>query len=164
MTRGECSERLLTQDAIVSAAQGYIGVPFKHAGRSQWGLDCVGLLIAIGNDLGMMDGYDYTSYGRHIDTNRLREEIERFCAPLHRETATQAASAWEMGDILLFEFRRSPQHVGILSGASRFVHACLSTKRVVEVRLDASWREHLVDVFRWRQFPVPEPGRKSDTT
>jgi hypothetical protein len=47
--------------AIVRAAKSYLGVRFRHQGRDRTGLDCVGLVVRVCNDLGMAvtDTLDY---------------------------------------------------------------------------------------------------------
>jgi cell wall-associated NlpC family hydrolase len=54
---------------IVAAARGWIGVPWRHQGRSRAGVDCVGLIVVVCRELGLSD-YDSTVYGRDPDPTR----------------------------------------------------------------------------------------------
>lgn len=45
----------LLSDRIVEQARTWIGVPFLHQGRTRIGVDCLGLVIAVGQELGMVD-------------------------------------------------------------------------------------------------------------
>jgi cell wall-associated NlpC family hydrolase len=48
---------------IVAAARTYLGVPWRHQGRTRAGLDCAGLIVMVARDLALSD-YDSTAYGR----------------------------------------------------------------------------------------------------
>jgi len=54
---------------VQAAAYKYHGVPYKHQGRTQWGLDCAGLLAITAKDLGIpfRDRYDYPRRPRGND-------------------------------------------------------------------------------------------------
>ena len=43
---------VLRRREIVAAARAWIGTPYKHQGRGRKGLDCVGLLVEVANDMG----------------------------------------------------------------------------------------------------------------
>jgi len=50
-----------TLQDVQDTARRYKGVPYKHQGRTQWGLDCAGLLAITARDLGIpfKDRHDY---------------------------------------------------------------------------------------------------------
>ena len=50
-------------DAIVAAARVWLGVPWRHQGRTRQGVDCAGLVVLVGRGLGLAD-YDTCAYGR----------------------------------------------------------------------------------------------------
>ena len=50
-------------DTIVAAARSWLGVPWRHQGRTRQGVDCAGLVVLVGRELGLAD-YDTTAYGR----------------------------------------------------------------------------------------------------
>ena len=43
---------VLRRRDIVQAARNWIGTPYRHQGRGRAGLDCVGLLVEVANDMG----------------------------------------------------------------------------------------------------------------
>jgi cell wall-associated NlpC family hydrolase len=52
------------REQIVEEARKYLGVRFRHQGRTVAGIDCAGLILNVGNDLGLIEysetGYDST--------------------------------------------------------------------------------------------------------
>lgn len=55
---------MVNRTEIVEAARKYKGTKFKKLGRSKAGMDCVGLLVMAGRDVGLtiedMDDYDFS--------------------------------------------------------------------------------------------------------
>lgn len=131
--------------AIVTAARACLGTRFRHQGRAPGrGLDCVGLVAVVGRTLGLVD-YDVIDYGRLPNEARLRAHIE---AAGFQPVDPEAARA---GDVALMRFTRAAQHVGILTGQSpkgrTLIHAWMQAGRVVEHRLDPSWRARILSVY-----------------
>lgn len=129
---------------LVDAARSYLGVPFRHRGRTSAGLDCAGLLVVAYRDLGI-ELPDIRIYGREPHKNGLVRAVEDgFGQPLGR--------APEPGDVLLMRFEREPHHLGIVGdyihGGLSLIHAYGAAGRVVEHRLDAAWRARIVAVYR----------------
>ena len=50
-------------DAIVAEARTWLGVPWRHQGRSRAGVDCAGLVVLVARALELAD-HDSTAYGR----------------------------------------------------------------------------------------------------
>ena len=46
------ADRVRTRREIIMAARAWIGTPYKHQGRGRAGLDCVGLMIEVGDAVG----------------------------------------------------------------------------------------------------------------
>jgi cell wall-associated NlpC family hydrolase len=130
----------MTPADFIAAARSYVGVPFRHQGRTRHGVDCIGLVVCAARDIGLTLA-DRTDYPR--DPNGLLPlEMARQFAPVESPQA---------GDILLMRFRGEPQHVAILAGAT-LIHGYASIGRVVEHGLDAKWRRRIVATYRLKEF------------
>ncbi len=131
-------------NALVAAARRYLGVPFRHRGRTALGLDCAGLALIAYKDLGL-DLPDIRVYGREPHKNGLERAVEAALGPaLDR--------APRVGDVLIFRFDRDPHHIGIagdyVHGGLSLIHAYGTAGRVVEHRLDDTWYGRIVAVHR----------------
>jgi cell wall-associated NlpC family hydrolase len=83
--------------AFVSAARGFLGVPWVHQGRSEKGMDCVGLVVLSARAAGI-EAPLTANYGRLQDYRQARRYLEQFC--------DRVGSA-EVGDIVLFKNSQS---------------------------------------------------------
>lgn len=137
---------MVSRGAVVMAARKYLGVPFVHAGRNMNGIDCVGLLIKTGQDVGMFE-WDDVDYGPAVDPDRLVREVEMFCSPVDGPIGK--------ADVLLFNILGYPQHVGIVTEAgsvdcpASFIHAYQTVGKVVEHELDCSWLDRIARRYFW---------------
>lgn len=131
--------------AFVAEARTYMGVRFKHQGRSRRGLDCIGLpvvsLRAIGRQV-----WDSPAYGREAATQGLRDALVRNAGqPIPKDQMRE-------GDIALMAFVGEPSHVGIITdypdGGFALLHTFAQKKMVVEHRMDAQWLGYITEVFR----------------
>jgi cell wall-associated NlpC family hydrolase len=131
-----------THADIVAEARTWVGTPFKHQGRLKGiGADCGGLVLRVGQALGLL-AYDVApTYGRQPSGNDMR----RICAELFE----WRGAVWEPGDILLLAFTGEPQHVGIASDIG-IIHVYAQVRRCVEHRLDAEWRARVRGVYAYR--------------
>lgn len=89
------------------AARSFVGAKWRHRGRSERAMDCLGLLFLSAVRVGQ-DWQDVKGYGREPWDNQLATELERrFGAPVPRDKI-------QVGDILLIRWRESePSHVGV---------------------------------------------------
>jgi cell wall-associated NlpC family hydrolase len=136
------------REQAVNEARGWIGVPFRHQGRTRAGIDCVGLLVCVGRAMGL-PAYDVTGYSRRAQGMGF---IEHFRANLE-EVAPAAAQA---GDVVVFVETVYPCHTGILSerhGALHLIHAHAPRRVVLEEPFVGEWRDKLRFAFR---FPGAE--------
>lgn len=125
---------------IIKCARLALGTSFHHQGRQPGvGLDCVGLVIWVGQSLGLTD-FDILNYPRLPQGDQLREVAEQAgFVPVPQERP---------GDIACFRLGRNPQHVGILTGHG-LIHACQNVGRVIEHRLDEHWRRRIISIFKF---------------
>lgn len=124
------------------AALKYLGVPYQHQGRSTAGMDCVGLIIAVGRDLGIdMNDQDYPYLKIPDPTVLLSGMMNNF---MHKP-----GSSYEPGDIIVFRIRRNPQHVGIILENNKLIHSYENVGKVVMHDMDQRWVKRIAAVFSY---------------
>jgi cell wall-associated NlpC family hydrolase len=131
------------RDQIIQTARTYKDTPFHWHGRLKGiGIDCAGLPICVGRELGLFPAdFDLLEYGNYPQNmlQTLREHCDE------RPKAER-----EPGDILCFRLRKEPQHAGImtdLDGAG-IIH-CSMRWAVIEHCLDVEWEDRIAGVFRY---------------
>lgn len=136
---------------IVDAARAYVGAPFRHQGRTKRGIDCVGVLIAVARDLGVMRAdEDYTGYGRHPSPVELMRCVSNHCT--RRRDGLR-----EPGDIAVMRWEAQPQHAAIITrlpdGREGILHSYANARACVEHGITAQWIERIVgDVYELKGF------------
>jgi len=135
-------------ERAVEIARTWLGTPYLHqASVRHAGADCLGLLRGVWRELydaepEPVQAYtqDWSEAGRH---ERLWVAAER-----HLRAVDGPVSA---GRVILFRMRDGAvaKHLGLASGADRFIHA-YSGHGVVESALTGAWRRRLVAQF---EFP-----------
>ena len=130
-------------DAFVAAARSFVGVPWRHLGRSHTGVDCIGLVLLAAREVGV-DLPDPVPYAREPQGTRLLEGILGHAARVSEVRA---------GDVLLFRMGLYGGHVGIASvhpawGVPACLHAYAPRRQVVEQPMDAELRAELIGAFR----------------
>lgn len=132
-------------DLIVAAARSFVGVPWRHLGRSRAGVDCIGLVLLALREADV-EVPDPAPYEREPQGPRLLDGI--------RAHAMQVARH-EPGDVLLFRMGVYGAHVGIASTHATWhvpavIHAYAPHRMVVEAPIDSETRRALVGAFRLR--------------
>lgn len=133
---------------VVAAARGWLGVPWRHQGRSRAGVDCAGLLIAIARELRLAD-VDVGAYPMHADGSSLRS----LCGAYMTSIPIGDAAA---GDVVLLCFRAGmpESHLALVTdyprGGLALLHALNRAHGggVIEHRLDAHWRRTITAAYR----------------
>lgn len=133
-------------EVVVNEARRWIGTPYRHAGsRWQVGCDCLGLVRGVwraiyGSEPQPIAPYSAdwgeTGYGDPL----LEAARRHFAEKPHWEIAA--------GDLVAFRWRDgvAAKHVGIVTGAQRFIHA-YEGHAVVESALVPQWRRRIAGVF-----------------
>lgn len=125
---------------VVQSAREWVGVPYHHQGRVPAGLDCVGLLIVVARELGILPPhFDYTRYGRRPN-GQLDAALDQHLVPL----ATP-----EPGCIVAIAWHRRLHHVGIVGRTEQYdtlIHS-LDPHGVIEHRLDEKYQRRVVRCF-----------------
>lgn len=131
---------------VVTLAKGWIGVPFRHAGRSRQGVDCIGLVIKVAHEAGI-SSFDTTDYSRRP----VPSEFVQGCKEhLDRILLDDAGS----GDIGVFAEPRTPCHVGLIerdTGGRRWViHAYAPARKVIYEPLVGDRLSRMIMAFRFK--------------
>lgn len=91
------------------AQKWYGGAPYLWGGRTEWGIDCSGLVQSV-----------YAARGVQLP----RDSDQQFAQG--REIPIATEGAYEAGDLLFFAERGRVSHVALWAGAGRIVHSALS--------------------------------------
>ena len=139
----------MSQHAIIEAARRYVGVRFRHQGRSAQGVDCLGLLVCVSHDLGLawsdalMEKMQENNYSHFPDEAYLRDSIALFLRPSQHGLP-------QAGEVALMRIAGRTQHLGIIAmqaGITTLIHAYAPARRVVEHRLDDFWQGTIVQRY-----------------
>lgn len=143
---------------VIQAARKYLGVPFKHRGRTDRGIDCAGLVWCAYRDLGVIKP-DLKRYGREPYRDGLtRCLVEAFGEPVWQGERGQVVprDLLQVGDVALIRFEIHPHHI-VLIGDERlrglsFLHADATpgVRRVVEHGIEDRHLRTICAVFRER--------------
>lgn len=131
------------------AARSFLNVPFRHHGRTEKALDCIGhvrqSLIACGRQVTR----DVRYYSGEAYKGRLMAEVK---AELGEPTATGPKADVQENDVVMLHFNGEPHHMGIIGrmpyGSLSLIHADSVLGKVVEHRFDDVWRSRIVAVWR----------------
>jgi cell wall-associated NlpC family hydrolase len=127
-----------TSNDFIAAARSYMGVKWRHQGRNQMGVDCVGLVLCCLDEIGIpapdMQGYRRTPdpiFVEHIRNNSL------------------SSTTTDPGMLGIFRDGTQPCHVGIFAtmyGQTSLIHAYAGTGIVMEEVFIHDWPNKLVEV------------------
>lgn len=138
--------------AMVAAARGMIGRRWRHQGRSETGVDCVGLVLLSARAAGFTVD-DVTGYSRRALGAGFLEHFQ----PRMRGVSLVDGRP---GDVLVFTETVYPCHCGVLGGApaegpagATVIHAHGGRGLALEEPLAGDLRRRLSFVFR---LPVEE--------
>lgn len=126
----------ITSKQLIYSARGLKGVPWKHQGRSVFGVDCIGLVALsfekAGVDLPSLLGLqDSRNYGRNAHPEMLR---------LVRETCESISTPID-GCLIVMKFpgEEYPRHFGIYAQGN-VIHADSRSRCVVEHGYRGIWK------------------------
>lgn len=123
-----------TRRQIIRTARSYVGVPFRHQGRTRDGLDCIGLIIRVAHDLGLSTA-DFRSYSREPNARVFFDNLARHL--------TRKPGEPEPGDVLVFALPKYPCHIAIYTDLDTVIHALSKRGSVVEHALSDDWKQRI---------------------
>lgn len=119
-------------DALVSEAEGWLGVPYLWGGNTTSGVDCSGFLTAVYRD----------AVGIKLPrTTKLQKE---YCLAVDNDRRA-------VGDILFFSSKKSRgkvAHVGMYIGNNKMIHSSSSRGVVIDDLSMRYYKEHFLGVGR----------------
>jgi cell wall-associated NlpC family hydrolase len=131
---------LITPDQVVAAARSWLRTPWHHQARSRAGIDCAGLIVMVGRELGLFDpALDYKRYGRS-PIGKLEQILDQHFVKL---------PALEPGAVIAITWWEDAQHLGIVAdhyGRQMVVHSSLVHHEVVENGIDEQLKEQIVPI------------------
>jgi hypothetical protein len=137
----------MTGADVVTAARTFIGVRYKHQGRSREGVDCIGLPAMVRADLGL-EALDVRGYAKVSEGFEMLD----FCRT-HMLEVDRASLA--PGDILV-QISGIMRHMAIAAdyvfGGLSIIHAWMPNRRVVECRLDDGFMLTVRGCFRFKEI------------
>lgn len=131
---------------FIETARSLTHVRWRHQGRDACGVDCAGLVVYALQTMGR-PVEDALGYGRLPYRGRLEHLMRvNLGDPLPKEQM-------RFGDVVLMHGRGSaPSHCGILTeyvfGGFAMLHAYAPNREVIEHRIDQSWIDRIVEVYR----------------
>lgn len=133
-------------DELIEECRTYLGVPWRHQGRSRKGVDCVGFLLLALKHLNIYM-LEIKGYSRHPDGVELKAVMDK------QPSLERVYPPYKRGDIALFRIRREPQHVALLteSGTSDLgmIHSYNGgVKKVIEHDFADYWKQKIIAVYR----------------
>jgi Cell wall-associated hydrolases (invasion-associated proteins) len=128
---------MTTRADVVRVARSFSGTPYHHLGRLPGvGLDCAGVLICIGRELGLVaPDFDVPTYSPNPDGHSLIDWCDEFMGPDVQQEYMRP------GDAIIVKVEKHPQHIAILGdyvhGGLSIIHSAMNATppRVIETRL-----------------------------
>ena len=133
-------------DLVIAAARAWLGTPYHdQASMPGVGCDCLGLARGVWRAVVGPEPADVPPYGRGWGEIGAREVLAEGARARMIEISL---SELQPGAALLFRLREGgvARHVGILTGATSFIHAC-ERLGVIEQALTLTWRRRLAFAY-----------------
>lgn len=91
----ENQPRTVTASALIASARRWQGTPYLHQGRNCAGVDCVGFIIGVMQELELLpESFERADYGR-MPTGELLAKVREYCSPLeHDEPGSLVMIKW----------------------------------------------------------------------
>jgi NlpC/P60 family putative phage cell wall peptidase len=140
-----------TRAAILAAASGWLGTPYRHQGSTKGvGCDCLGLVRGVWREVYGAEperaGPYAPDWAETGSEDRLLAAAARHCTPIEIDER-------RAGDLVVFRWRlrAMSKHLGILVARDRFLHA-YEGHAVMASPLIAQWQRRISGVFVFPQI------------
>jgi NlpC/P60 family putative phage cell wall peptidase len=136
----------LTRAAIIGAARGWIGTPYRHqASLRGVGCDCLGLVRGVWREV---VGPEPEAPGPYAADWAEADGVERMAQAGARHFAAVSPDDFSPGDVLLFRWREGlpAKHAGIATSPNTMIHAHDGAS-VCEVHIGSQWRRRIAFAF-----------------
>lgn len=134
----------MNRQTIVNKAREFLETPYHHQGRIKGvGIDCAGLLICVAHEL-ELSNYDINNYPKESNNLTFQKLLNKNAVK---------TDYLDLGNIILFQFKQTPQHCGIIAlkdDITTFIHACRRRKKVIEIELTKKYIDKIVNIY---EFP-----------
>jgi cell wall-associated NlpC family hydrolase len=93
----------VTRQQLIATARTYLGLPYRTQGRDRLGVDCGGLFLVIGRELGLTE-LEWLGYANSPDGATFERLLNENCDPVMPFDQPQ------VGDILAADYGEGVQH------------------------------------------------------
>lgn len=134
---------MITQAQLIEEARRWLGVPYVHQGRTQYGVDCIGFILCVRNAISpwwAVNARELRTYQRRPKDGLLLGIVEQHCLQL---------AAPEPGAMILIRWPQTPypSHVAMYVEGN-LIHAYQRAHCVVETGFRAHWRRYTHSYWR----------------
>jgi cell wall-associated NlpC family hydrolase len=113
------AKKAVKKQQIVEAARKWLGTRYQNQGRDNYGLDCGGLILVVGRELGI-SSLEFLGYSNNPDG----ETFERLlCQELNEVTPKEKV---QIGDIIACDYGDGIQHTAFVTDKDpklKIIHA-----------------------------------------
>lgn len=141
--------------AIVAAAKGWLGTPYRHQGsRKGVGCDCLGLVRGVWAEV---YGAEPERPGPYAPDWAEGSGRELLIEAARRHCIEKSRRGIEAGDLILFRWRPHlpAKHAGIALGPDSFIHAYQGHEVLVSA-LVPQWRNRIAGLFRFPEISTDD--------
>lgn len=139
-------DRKSSIELFTAEARSYVGVRWRHRGRSRFGIDCIGVVVCSLPAAGLQMR-DRLNYGREPWNDGLDREM--------REHFGEPVADMQSGDIvtMIGDGQPAAGHVGVVASNANgltLIHSynTLANSVVVEHSIDKFWIDRIVAIYR----------------
>jgi cell wall-associated NlpC family hydrolase len=136
---------------LIEEALTWLDTPYHHqACLKGVGVDCVNLIVAVGQEAGVLGAVVIEPYNLqwqlHSRDELLLNQLKKYGC---RSVELVDPELIEPGLIVTFKYGRADSHAGITIGNGEFIHAAIDYGRVVRSPISGLFLNRLSHLFRY---------------